>query len=127
TLVDVKTNVTVRTTTSDGSGNYEIPDVGAGAYRITVEMTGVKTFVADNVVVEGSQIRRVEARLEVGQIAERITVEAGATPITTDSAQITSGVKRQLYDESPMARNYYPHSLLASLPGVESQGSGWNM
>ena len=60
-------------------------------------------------------------------MAERITVQAGVTPITTDSAQITSGLQRKLYDESPMVRNYYPHSLLATLSGVESQGSGWNM
>ena len=49
------------------------------------------------------------------------------TPITTDSAQITSGFQRQIYDESPVVRNYYPHSLLVSLPGVESQGSSWSL
>jgi hypothetical protein len=116
-----------RTATADADGNFEFPDLVAGVYRVSIEAAGFKSFVADNVVVEGSQIRRVDARLEVGQIAERITVEAGVTPITTDSAQITSGIRRQVYDESPMVRNYYPHSLLATLPGVESQGSGWNM
>lgn len=127
TVTDVKTNAVSRRAQVDNAGNFEFPDLVAGVYRVTVESPGFKAFVADNVVVEGSQIRRVDVRLEVGQIAERITVEAGVTPITTDSAQITSGVKRQVYDESPMVRNYYPHSLLATLPGVESQGSGWNM
>jgi Carboxypeptidase regulatory-like domain len=126
-VTDVKTNVTVRTLTSDAAGNFEVADLVAGVYRLTAEAAGVKTFVADNLVLEGSQIRRIPVELEIGQVAERVTVQAGVTPITTDSAQITSGVKRQLYDESPMVRNYYPHSLLATLPGVESQGSGWNM
>ena len=126
-VTDVKTNVTVRTLVSDADGNFEAGDLVAGVYRLTAEAAGFKTFVADNLVLEGSQIRRVPIALEVGQVAERVTVEAGLATITTDSAQITSGLKRQLYDESPMVRNYYPHSLLAILPGVESQGSGWNL
>lgn len=126
-VVDVKTNVTVRTLVSDASGNFEVIDLVAGVYRLTAEAPGFKTFVADNLVLEGSQIRRIPVELVVGQVAERVTVEAGVAPITTDSAQITSGVKRQLYDESPMVRNYYPHSLLATLPGVESQGSSWSL
>ena len=94
-VTDVKTSVMARTATADADGNFEFPDLVAGVYRVSIEAAGFKSFVADNVVVEGSQIRRVDARLEVGQIAERITVEAGVTPITTDSAQITSGIRRQ--------------------------------
>lgn len=127
TVTDLKTNVTGRTAEANADGNFEFPDLVAGVYRVTIEAAGFKAFVADNVILEGSQIRRIDATLEIGQIAEKITVEAGATPITTDSAQITSGISRKVYDESPMVRNYYPHSLLATLPGVESQGSGWNM
>ncbi|MCC6588195.1 MAG: carboxypeptidase regulatory-like domain-containing protein [Bryobacterales bacterium] len=126
-VTDVKTNVTKRTAVADGDGNFEVPDLVAGVYRVSVESPGFKSFVADNLVLEGSQIRRVEARLELGQLTEQITVQAGVTPITTDSAQITSNIKRQIYDESPMVRNYYPHSLLASLSGVESQGSSWSL
>ncbi len=126
-VTDVKTSVERRTALADADGNFEFPDLVAGVYRVSIEAPGFKSFIADNVVVEGSQIRRVDAHLEVGQIAERITVQAGVSPITTDSAQITSGIGRKVYDESPMVRNYYPHSLLATLPGVESQGSGWNM
>lgn len=127
TVTDVKTNVTVRAVTSDAAGNFEVPDLVTGVYRVTAEAAGFKTFVADNIVLEGSQIRRIPIHLEVGQLAERITVQAGVSPITTDSAQITTGVQRRLYDDSPMVRNYYPHSVLSILPGVESQGSGWNL
>ena len=126
-VTDVKTNVVVRSVSSDAAGNFEVPDVVAGVYRVAVEAQGFKTFVADNIVLAGSQIRRIPVHLEVGALTERITVEAGVSPITTDSAQITSGVQRSFYDNSPMVRNYYPHSVMAILPGVESQGSGWNL
>ncbi len=126
-VTDIKTNVAARTAIVDADGNFEFPDLVAGVYRVSIEATGFKSFVADNLVLAGSQIRRIDARLEIGQLAEQVTVQAGVTPITTDSAQITSSVGRQAYDDSPMVRNYYPHSMLATLPGVESQGSGWNM
>src|SRR5258708_1095928 len=121
TVSDVKTNGTVRAARSDGAGKFEVPGLVTGVYRVTAEAAGFKTFVAENIVLEGSQIRRIPIHLEVGQLAERITVQAGVSPITTDSAQITSGVQRTLYDNSPMIRNYYPHSVLSILPGVESQ------
>src|SRR6188472_912114 len=95
TITDVKTNVTTRSLVSDASGNFEAPDLVAGVYRLTAEAAGFKTYVADNVVLEGAQIRRISVDLEVGQLAERITVQAGAAPITTDSAQITSGLQRK--------------------------------
>ena len=125
TVTEVQTNVTVRTVTSNESGDYEVADVVPGVYRVTAALEGFKTFVADNIIVEGAQIRRVDVGLEIGQLTETVTVEAGATPITTDTAAISSQVKRQLYDQTPLVRNYYPHSVLVTLPGVESRGSGW--
>ena len=127
TVTEVQTQVTVRTVTSNAGGDYEVPDVVPGVYRVTAALDGFKTFVADNIIVEGSQIRRVDVSLEIGQLTETVTVEAGATPITTDTAAISSQVKRQLYDQTPLVRNYYPHSVLVTLPGVESQGSGWRL
>ena len=127
TVTEVQTQVTVRTVTSNAGGDYEVPDVVPGVYRVTAALDGFKTFVADNIIVEGSQIRRVDVSLEIGELTETVTVEAGATPITTDTAAISSQVKRQLYDQTPLVRNYYPHSVLVTLPGVESQGSGWRL
>ena len=116
-VTDVKTNVVVRSVSSDAAGNFEVPDVVAGVYRVAVEAPGFKTFVADNIVLAGSQIRRIPVHLEVGALTERITVEAGVSPITTDSAQITSGVQRSFYDNSPI-------DAVISLAQVSRCGSG---
>ena len=37
TIADVKTNVTARSLVSDASGNFEVPDLVAGVYRLTAE------------------------------------------------------------------------------------------
>lgn len=127
TVLDPRSNTRVRTITSDSNGNYELPDMQPGSYQIKAEMAGFKTFVADNIIIEGQQIRRVDIALQLGAVADQVTVEAGAAVISTDSAQITSSLKRNVYDHTPMVRNYYPHSLLVTLAGVESSASGWNL
>src|SRR5215831_19139473 len=65
TVTDIKTGVKVRAVVSDTDGNYEVPDLTPAVYKITAEAPGFKSYVADNVVVEGSQIRRVNVTLEV--------------------------------------------------------------
>src|SRR5262249_7819708 len=124
---EIRTNVKVRTVATDSNGNYEVPDLVTGLYEIRAEAAGFKTYVAENIVLEGAQIRRVDMTLQLGAIVEQVTVEAGAALITTDSAQISSGVKRAIYDQTPLVRIYYPQALLATLAGVESEASGFNL
>ncbi len=83
-------------------------------------LTGFKTHVADNIALEGTQIRRMDIRLDVGQVAEQITVEAGRAVITTDTAEISTGFTQKLFDASPMVRTYYPQALMATLPTTDS-------
>ena len=44
--VDARNNATgaVRSTTTDGSGEYSIPNLPAGRYAVTVTVAGFKTF-----------------------------------------------------------------------------------
>ena len=87
---------------------------------LRAELTGFKTHVADNIALEGTQIRRMDIRLDVGQVAEQITVEAGRAVITTDTAEISTGFTQKLFDASPMVRTYYPQALMATLPTTDS-------
>src|SRR5512143_1531701 len=58
-VTDLVTNVEVRKLLSDSNGNYEIPDLKPGTYRVRVGMTGFRAFVADSLKLDGGQIRRV--------------------------------------------------------------------
>ncbi|MGH9341942.1 MAG: TonB-dependent receptor domain-containing protein [Acidobacteriota bacterium] len=127
TLRDVNTNVVARTVISDDSGNYEIPDLKIGTYRLEAELPGFRTFVAENIVLEGSQIRRIDVVLQVGELTDQVTVEAGAAVITTDSAEISSGFTEERFDSSPLVRTYYPQSLMITLPGIDTQMGSWSL
>lgn len=127
TITEVKTNVNVRTALSDDYGNYEVPDLHPGTYRITAELPGFKTSVADQITLGGSQIRRVDVVLHVGEITDHVRVEAGTAVIATDSAEISTGFTEKLFEASPMVRTYYPQALMTTLPGTDSQMGGYSL
>src|SRR5262245_29468648 len=51
TVVNSETNLQ-RTTVTNENGDYELPDLKRGTYRLTATSTGFKNFVADNIILE---------------------------------------------------------------------------
>src|SRR5574341_955610 len=49
--------VAARTTTTNDQGDFEIPSLRPGTYRLTATASGFKRFVADNILVQSNQIR----------------------------------------------------------------------
>lgn len=121
---EVTTNIRARTVITDDNGNYEIPDLKSGIYRLTVELPGFKTYVADRIVLESAQTRRIDVILQVGEATEEVTVEEGLAVITTEGGSITSGIESEVYKDVPLVDVYPgPLSMLSTLPGI--QGTGW--
>lgn len=82
-----------------------------------MEAPGFKTFIRENLVLGTSEKAAVDAPLEVGQIAERITVTAEAPLLNTESASRGSSViARQIVDLLNNGRNIYQFAWAA--PGL---------
>ncbi|MBI3694798.1 MAG: carboxypeptidase regulatory-like domain-containing protein, partial [Acidobacteria bacterium] len=123
TLVDRATNVVARTLESAADGSFEIPDVRSGNYRLTVTLRGFKTFVADEIRLEAGQIRRIQVKLDIGDVADEVTVTAGAAVITTDTATIANAIPNIKIKDSPLNNSYpKPWTFMILLPGVQAQG-----
>src|SRR5688572_30368352 len=60
TAIEVATNIRTRVATSDSEGNYEMPGLKPGLYQLRTVLPGFKTFVADDIQLASSQIRRVD-------------------------------------------------------------------
>ena len=73
TLTNLETN-SKREVKTNGEGDFEIPDLQRGTYRLTAAAPGFKTFVVDDIILEGSQIRRVNVSLEVGSVGTEVVV-----------------------------------------------------
>jgi hypothetical protein len=92
-LTNTSTGVTA-TKTTNAEGNFEFVTVSAGQYLLTVEKNGFSMTVVDNVNVQVGARMRVDAAVSVGQITERVQVEASAPLIETDTSargQIITG------------------------------------
>src|SRR5215813_4766420 len=125
-VTDLATNIMVRTVTTDGNGNFEIPDLKLGSYRLNAEKAGFRAYVADNVLLDAGQTRRLDFALPVGEATETVTVEAGAALITRESGTIGGEIDKKKFTDQPAVDVYpSPLSMLTTVPGI--QGNGWNI
>ena len=102
TVTEIQTNVQARTLSSDANGNFEVPDLQPTLYRVKADASGFRSFIAQDVLLEAGQVRRLDISLEVGAATETITVEAGAAVIQTDTA--------------PSAESWIPPRSIRPLP-----------
>jgi hypothetical protein len=72
-----ESNNLVGETTSDDDGNYEFDSLPMGNHRVEVEQQGFQKMVFRGVNVSGGENIQ-NAQLNVGALAETVTVEAGA-------------------------------------------------
>src|SRR5690349_9201224 len=91
TLTDQATSQS-RQATANNDGTYVLADIPAGTYKLTVAAPGFRTSQTNDVVVAINSITRSDIRLQVGERADTVTVEASATPIQTDSADVHTAI-----------------------------------
>src|SRR5205809_482434 len=65
-------------TTSDESGNFSVTLLPIGTYEVSAEAQGFKRTVVNDVALRVNDNRRFLFTMEVGQLAEQVTVEATA-------------------------------------------------
>ena len=111
----------VRSTVTDGSGQYRIVELRPGTYAVTFTLAGFNVVRREGIELSGSFTARVNAELQVGTLEETITV-AGASPlIDVQSARREQVIDRSIVTSIPSARLY--HSVALLVPGIDVGGS----
>jgi hypothetical protein len=102
---------------TDGAGAYHFTAVPTGTYSITVTMEGFRGFSRPGVQVTLNSVARVDAKLEVGQLTETVSVSGESPVLQTDRAEVRAELtRRELTDlPVPIGRNY--QQLFKTLPG----------
>ena len=77
TVTEVGTTLT-RTTVTATDGGYSIPSLPPGTYRIRAELSGFRTVIREGVRLATGETVRLDLQLELGSVAEAVTVEADA-------------------------------------------------
>ena len=65
------------TAESSDSGVYTIPFLPAGKYVVTVEGSGFKKLVSNEITLEVNQVARVNLQLQVGAVSEVVNIGCG--------------------------------------------------
>jgi carboxypeptidase family protein/TonB-dependent receptor-like protein len=122
TVVNLGTNLTKKAT-SDSQGNFEILALPRGTYSITAAFSGFKTWVVEKTELTLGERKRVSPVLTVGEISDKVTVEATAEVIQTEKGSLESVVAQKTIVELPLnGRN--PVELVRLIPGMRYLGQG---
>jgi hypothetical protein len=124
--VHVATNAAFSTVTT-ATGNYTLPALEIGEYRVEVEAPGFKREVRPSITLESGATVRLDFTLELGQISESVQVNATATALETESTRISTNLTSKLVEDIPLEvsgqiRNVF--DLAVVLPEAKTGANG---
>ncbi len=110
------------TTISSGDGQFTLPFLLQGRYRIEAELAGFKRYVRESIQVSTNERVTLDIVLELGGTNETVTISADA-PLVNSATASTGQVinSRQVEDMPLMSRN--PYALVQLAYGVTPRGN----
>ena len=116
-------NGTKSETTTNSAGTFTVPALAAGTYSVTIALQGFKTAVVTDVRVQPGVPATVNAKLEVGGLAEKVTVSGGSSVlINTLTPTVTSTLNVDQIAQIPTATRDLLLGGVTMLPGVNFTG-----
>jgi hypothetical protein len=115
--LNVATN-TVASSSANESGNFEIPYLLPGIYRVTVESTGFKTTVRDQIQLRLGDRVALDFVLAMGQVGESVTVTGGAPLLATTTASAGMVVEQRTVRELMISPGGNPYFFTKLAPGI---------
>ena len=117
---NVGTGVTREAMTND-RGRYEIAGLASGRYQVDASLTGFKRTSQGPVTVAVNEETRLDAVLQLGELAENITVQGESSVVQTSTAAIGKLIEEKQIVALPLIdRNFASLGLLT--PGVTTRG-----
>ena len=120
TAINTATNVT-STATTNAEGDFTIPFLNPGTYRLTAELSGFKKLVREGLDVRIGDRLGVDLTMDVGRMEETVSVTAESPLLQT-----TTGSTGQVIDEKRIAMmplsDGNPFVLARLAPGIAYTG-----
>jgi len=116
TTTNVATGVS-RDTVSNETGNYTVPLLPPGSYRIEVQKDGFRPIAETGYTLNVDQIVRADFSMKLGSSVETVQVAAETPMLDTETAAMGAVIDNQKVSNLPLnQRNVFRLALLA--PGV---------
>jgi len=116
----VNTNVV-----SNSEGQFTVPALTPGTYKVTVTLQGFKTAIVENVRVVAGNPTNVSVKMEVGRLEENVTVRSSSELVNTQTATVSSTLNADQLNRMPTtSRNAL--NAVTFLPGINTPGVNRN-
>jgi hypothetical protein len=106
----------VRTSVTDGSGQYRIENLRPGVYTLTFTREGFRPYVREGVQITTAFTAGVNAQLALGPVTETITVTTATPAVDVRSAGAATTLPADIVKALPTVRSY--NALVVLVPGV---------
>ncbi len=122
TVTNLDTNLK-KQAVSDAAGNFEILALPRGPYSVTATFAGFKTWTLERTELTIGERKRIAPVLQVGEVSDKVTVEARAELLQTEKGSLETIVEQKQIVELPLnGRN--PVELVRLVPGMRFGGQG---
>jgi len=106
-----------RSVVTDGEGRYNIVDLRPGTYAVTFSLTGFNTLKRDGITLTAGFTATVNADMQVGALAETITVTGAAPLVDTQNVRQQKVVSAELLATLPSGSKAL-QNLVTLTPGM---------
>ncbi len=89
-------------TLASADGQYTLPFLPPGAYRVQVEAPGFKHYLRERIQVSVNERLPLDVNLELGQASETVTVNAEAAMLETATASTGQVINARQIENMPM-------------------------
>ncbi len=101
TATQTDTNVS-RQTVSDERGNFVLPNLPVGPYRVEAQLPGFRTFLQTGIQLGVNQNPNLNIILEVGQVTQEVEVQANVTMVETRNLGVRQVIENVQIVELPL-------------------------
>jgi hypothetical protein len=112
----------VRTGVTDETGQYRIPDLPPGTYKVTFTLPSFATVVREDVELRGAGVVTIGAEMRVGTVSESVTVTGESPVVDVQTARQQMVIDGDVVRALPASRSY--GNYIAALPAIQATGFG---
>ncbi len=91
-----------RKTTTNSSGQYELPQLPADTFTLIVESSSFEKNVREGITLQTGQLAQIDFTLIPGEVSQTVTVVENASQVQTDNATVGTVVDTRKILELPL-------------------------
>ena len=121
TITNLDTNVR-STYETDATGDYYVPSLIPGRYRVEAEQSGFQPVIVEPVTLQVNQTVRVDLPLQLSAVAQQLEVKSNALMVQTDTSTLGQVVTHEQLSELPLNGRDFTSLMRLNVGVTEAQG-----